>query len=645
MSATVGTAGHIDHGKTSLVRALTGVETDRLPEEKKRGITIALGFAPLTLPSGRQIGMVDVPGHERFVRTMVAGAVGIDVALLVVAADEGVMPQTREHLEVCGLLGVRRGVVALTKLDKAGPELAELAAADVEETIAGTFLEGAPIVPCSARTGEGLERLREALEATLDGPEPARGGVRFFQPIDRVLSVKGFGTVVTGTALSGGLSTGDEVEYGPGRSRETRARVRSLQAFGQEVTRVSGGQRAAIALAGVDSHEIKVGQALFTPGAAVPTRRIALRLRYLASRAKALKTGARVMLHVGTRAVEAGLTLYGTDAVEPGEESFALGRLREPVVCLPGQRFIIRGFDAPGKAGRTLGGGQILDPEPPRRRRADPAAKRVLARLCGALDSDEASAKAEALAALVSETGARGAQRGALARRLGVSQNRLEKLSSKSPESLVRLAGADVFVTSAAVDALEPAILSAVRQFHSEQALAPGVAPAEVATRVGGLPELVERALKQRIRAGDLVAAPGGLVKDAHFRPAAGTMSAKEAVRAALEAGGLEAPGATELSRTLELQEREVKTVLSALARDGDAVHLGKGLYFGRQAYEEAQRRLVGLAEEEGLMTTARVKEAFGISRKYLIPLLESFDRRGLTIRDGDGRRLRARQP
>lgn len=644
MSGIVGTAGHIDHGKTTLVARLTGVDTDRLPEERRRGITIALGFAPLTLPSGQRVGVVDVPGHERFVRTMVAGAAGIDVALMVVAADEGVMPQTREHLEICQLLGVRRGVVALTKADKAGPDLTELARADVEEVVPDTFLASAPIVACSAKTGAGIDELLAAIENALEARPARPGGSRFFLPVDRVFSVRGFGTVVTGTALSGELEVGEEIEVGPS-ARSVLGRVRSLQEFGRDATRVRAGHRAAVAVANVDAEDVRAGQVLLSAGSARPTRRLSVSLSYLSSRLKSLKTGAKVVLHVGTRATEAGLTLFEVNEVPPGESALATARLAEPIVCLPGQRFILRGFDAPGVAGRTLGGGVILDPEPVRRRRSDRSVSRVLNALAtyhrDPLNPEPAAA---AFVALTSELGPLGGDEVALARRLGTAPSRLEKLQKKVPGALERISTECRWVASEGLKQVEPWIGAALRQFHEEQPLTESMALGELVSRVGrGLsPGVIDRAARRMVRTKALEGGPSGY-RDPSFRPHQGQVDAKAAVLEALVGAGLEPPSPTEMAERLQLPPSELKAALSALAREQNVIHVGKGLYFSRQALDGAQTMLEGLIRTEGPTSTARAKSLFGISRKYLIPLLETFDRLGITMRQGEVRDLRRR--
>ena len=636
MSGIIGTAGHIDHGKTSLVRALTGVDCDRLPEEKRRGITIQLGFAELDLGDGRTAGVVDVPGHERFVRTMVAGATGIDVALFVVAADEGMMPQSREHLEICGWLGIERGVIALTKIDKAGPELTELAAEDVAEAVQGSFLEGAPVVRCSARTGEGIDALRAVLAQRLFARPEADGDGPLFMPVDRVFTVKGFGTVITGTAAAGRAETGDLLEVlpgGPGRRAE--GRVRSVESFGRSEATVRPGRRTAVALAGLDPQDVRPGNVLAPPGVLRPTRRLSVHLSCSPSRGGALKTGARLALHLGTSSLPGvGLTLLSTERLAPGQSDFATLRAPAPVVARPGQRFVLRGDDAPGRAGRTVGGGVVLDPEPPRRRRKAPA---VLARLETLLAGDRAASAT----ALLAEAGPRGLVRDALARRVGAASGDLDRLPG------VTRAG-DRLVTDAALAEVEPGILAEVERYHAAHLLEPGIRPAELEGRVGpGLPpEVVAAAVERLVAAGALARGPRGALVDPGFRTQRRATMGKSACLERLEEAGLEPPDLPALAAALERTEAETKTYLSALAREGAAVRVGP-LVFARSALDRASRLVVDALRAGGALSTADAKTLLGVSRKYLIPLLEHLDKLGVTRREGSTRRLgpRAERP
>src|SRR5512133_718077 len=377
----VGTAGHIDHGKTSLVRALTGIDTDRLREEKRRGITIELGFAHLALPDGSVAGVVDVPGHERFVRAMAAGAGGIDLVVLVIAADEGVMPQTREHLDICRLLGVPRGLVAITKADllpELGADWLPLLEQDVREVTKGTFLEGAPLVPVSSTTGEGLDRLKaELARLAAEVPErPADGPL--FLPVDRAFSMKGFGTVITGTLLSGQVGEEDEAALIPGRVGAPGLRVRSVQVHGHATPRALAGQRTAVNLPGIEPAAIRRGQALVHAGVVPQSSLLDAEVTLLAAAPKPLKHRARLLLHVGTAQVSAAVALLDRGELRPGETAFAQLRLGEPVAALPGGRCLPRALPALGRAGAPVGGGRVPSVAAPRRRRGRPETVRQL---------------------------------------------------------------------------------------------------------------------------------------------------------------------------------------------------------------------------------------------------------------------------
>ncbi|HLM47462.1 MAG TPA: selenocysteine-specific translation elongation factor, partial [Myxococcaceae bacterium] len=366
----IGTAGHIDHGKTSLVKALTGIDTDRLKEEKRRGITLELGFAHLQLDDGTLAGVVDVPGHERFVKAMAAGAGGVDLAVLVVASDEGVMPQTREHLDICRLLGVKAGVIALTKSDllaELGAEWRALVEADLASLVAGTFLEGAPVVPVSSRTGAGLPELRAALtRAAKNLPSRPSEGPAFL-PVDRAFTIKGFGTVVTGTLLSGTFAVEDAVSLLPGLPGPLR--VRGLQMHGEAAQKVTAGQRTAVNLTGVEPEAIARGMVLVKAGEVPETRMLDVELSLLPAAETALPRRRKLLLHLGTAQVEATVALLDLEKLEPGETALAQLRLSEPMAALPGQRFILRGSKVLPGRGATVAGGRVLSITPPRRRK------------------------------------------------------------------------------------------------------------------------------------------------------------------------------------------------------------------------------------------------------------------------------------
>ncbi|MEQ8280116.1 MAG: selenocysteine-specific translation elongation factor [Deltaproteobacteria bacterium] len=637
----VGTAGHIDHGKTTLIQALTGVDTDRLPEEKKRGITIVLGFAPLTLADGRRVGVIDVPGHERFVKNMVAGAGGIDVVLLVVAADEGVMPQTREHLEICQLLGVKRGVVALTKIDRAG-ELYELAIDDVKTEVEGTFLEDAPIVPCSATTGEGIDAVKAALtEAVSSVVDTDRSGPMLL-PVDRVFSMKGFGSVITGTLLRGALAVGDTVDVLPpipGHTIDKGARVRGIQVFGAAEERAFGGQRTAVNLQGVDLEQLRIGQNLVSRGAAVPTKKLTVRLTYLRSRKKKLKTGAKILLHTGTSLVEAGITLFAQDALEPGSTGYATLRLAEPIATLPGMRFIARGFEAVRSAGRTIAGGVVLDPNPARRRRKAPESIALVQALNALVEKGPKDERlVNALDGLVKERGPAGAELSDLSRRLGHSTKVCEK-AAKGTIARVQ----DRLVSGEAVDELATRIEAVCAAYHKEFPFRSGVSVAELSTRLGRtIPtSIVDHTVRQMMKSKRLAEDREGVRLPSHRAAVDLGGAAQEKVLDTLAAAGLEPPAPSALGAAASLDAAQTKELLAALTRTKKIVHAGGGLYFAASVYEDAtQKVLAHIAAEDGI-TTAQAKALLGISRKYLIPFLESLDKRGVTARIGEVRKAR----
>jgi selenocysteine-specific elongation factor len=643
--AIVGTAGHIDHGKTTLVQRLTGVDTDRLPEEKRRGITIVLGFAPLSLPDGTRVGVVDVPGHERFVKNMVAGAGGIDVALFVVAADEGVMPQTREHLEICQLLGIKRGVVALTKVDRAGKDLAELAELDVKSEVKGTFLEDAPIIGCSAVTGEGIDALLTALaEAVRSVPEKPAAEIALL-PVDRVFSMKGFGSIITGTLLTGTMSVGDTMEVlppVPGRSISEPVRVRGIQVFHEKVERAHGGERTAVNLAGVELDQLALGQVIVTPGACVPTQKIAVSLRYLESRSRPLTTGARVLFHSGTALVEAGITLIGTDELAPGALGYAHILLREPIATVPGQHFIARGFDAVESAGRTVAGGVIVDPHPGRRKRQAKETVSIMDELLALATHGPGEGRlSRALSSLVRERAAAGISIGELAKRLGLLMPSCEKAVAQT-KGVLRVD--DRVVEAAALEALALRIAEIIAAYHKEHPYKAGMAVAEVASRIGpGVPAMItERAAEQLIAAKKLVRdADGTLRSPRHSNVASTGGAARTKVLQALEAAKLEPPAIAELEALSGLKGNAFKDLLSSMVKAGDAVHAAQQLYFARAAFDDAKTRVLELLKREGSMSAAQAKELLGVSRKFLIPLLEAMDKQQITVRVGEVRKAK----
>ncbi|RME75290.1 MAG: selenocysteine-specific translation elongation factor [Planctomycetota bacterium] len=633
-SGVVGTAGHIDHGKSTLVRALTGIDPDRLPEEKARAMTIDLGFAPLELPDGRVAGVIDVPGHERFIRNMVAGASGIDLALLVVDANEGVMPQTREHLEIMELLGIERGIVALTKIDTAGEELAELAAEEIADALRGSFLEGAPVLPVSGVTGAGLEALREAIAARLGDAAPRRRTGPFRLPIQRVFSAAGFGTVVTGAAVSGEIAVGATVEIVPAG---LRARVRGLQAYGQPVDRVGAGHTGALNLADVPYRALHRGMVVCEPGAFAGRSLAEARFTLLATAPRPLRHMAEVRVHAGTAEALGRLAVLEGERVEPGASALVQLRLRSPLVLAPGDRFIVRD----PAATRTLGGGRVLAVsgrrlkpnrafalEPLRRREAaldDPLARlEDVLRAAGLQPQERAQLVlasglgAERTAALLetlrSDGVAVGVGRGGL-----VHREEFERARTRLREAL------------AALFARHPLYRSRPRLEVREQA---GLEPA-----------LFEAALEAEIEAGAIVREGQDALALAGREPRLGERDRRAQARllAIYREADVQPPTVEEAARAAGLRDVErARALLALLGHAGDLVEVAPGLWFSGEAVQRARAALVEPLAAGEPFSAAAFRDRLGTTRKWAIPLLEYFDRIGVTERRGADRVLRA---
>ncbi len=621
----LGTAGHIDHGKTSLIKALTGIDCDRLPEERERGITIELGFAPLTLPSGRRLGVVDVPGHERLVRTMVAGATGIDLVLFVVAADEGIMPQSREHLAICELLGVDHGVVALTKIDAVDAELAELARLDVEEQLAATSLAGAPVVPVSARSGAGLGELCAALEriAGEAAPRSARDGPAWL-PVDRVFTMKGFGTVVTGTLRGAAFEEGAPVEVWPERPGEPfPARIRGLQVHGEPTAKALPGSRCAINLQGVELAAVPRGSLVASPGRLAYRRRVDTELVMLGHAPK-LESGSRWTVHLGTTERSARIRTLGREALGPGERGFAELRFDVPLAVLEGERFIVRGFSRLPDAGWTVGGGRVLDAAPQ-------AGRRPLAERLADLEAMAQGAPDLALAARLRR-----------AREPGLTEAELlRQVLSLEGIAGVR-AGSDRWIDASAFDGLVDACVAAVAEHHRAQPEDPGAGLAAVETRLARrIPEEVLRAaLEAAVERGELVPGASGYCTPGHSAHAADPELARRALERLAQAGL--APEALEpLAKSLGCDAAALRPVADHLVREGRLVRVAPGLYFARGPIDGLRERVTSYLREHGEIDPPTYKTLTGQTRKFTVPLMEFFDTEKLTVRRGNLRVLR----
>jgi selenocysteine-specific elongation factor len=641
-SVILGTAGHIDHGKTALVKALTGIDTDRLKEERRRGITIELGFAHLELGQTR-FGVVDVPGHERFIKSMVAGAGGIDLVLLVVAADEGVMPQTREHLDICGLLGVRRGCVALTKTDLVDPDWLELVQEDLRQVLEPTFLADAPIVPCSATTGEGLEALREALGRAAAAVEPRdpRGLLRL--PLDRVFTLKGFGTIVTGTLVSGTVQAGEEVEVLP---TSLRAKIRGVQVHGDEVDRAVAGQRTALNLGGVDRQEVSRGEVLAHRGTLAPSPMIDALVTLLPGTRRPLPARSKVLFHIGTRQQEATCVLVGHGGrLEPGQQALAQLRFELPVVALPGDRFILRGFHKQENYGTTVGGGTVLRVLTRRIRPRHSGSVDLLARVMRAHQEEDVE---ERVSLELEGAGAAGLTRAELQQRLPYVPARQERVLQQllSRRRAIRFdneTGATIHAEH--FDHLARRVLEIVARHHRDQPLVAGIGREELRSRLGGSasPRLFGRLLSEIEGRGELAVEreicrlAGHTVQTAatEIRPLA------DRILSAYAAAGLGPPREATLPAELGAAAADVAAAIKLLVDEHALVKVAD-LYFARPALEALRGRLVEFLEEHGQISAPQFKELVGQSRKFVIPLAEYFDAQKVTLRVGDFRKLRA---
>ena len=624
----VGTSGHIDHGKTSLVRALTGTDTDRWEEEKRRGITIDLGFASLEIEPGLRLGFIDVPGHERFVKNMLAGVGGIDVVLLVIAADESVMPQTREHFEICRLLGIRHGIVVLTKADLVDEEILDLVRLEVEEYLEGSFLEAAPLIAASSVTGTGLDELRSALGAAARAVERRSGDGLLRLPVDRIFSMKGFGTVVTGTLASGRLGIEDQVEILPGGQQ---ARVRSIEVHGASVPEAMAGQRTAVNLGGTPKSALDRGMCLVSPSRLSATKQLDARVELLPS-AKPLKHGAPVHVHLATSETVGRAYILGAQgrqaALAPGSEGFVQLRLDNPLVAVSGDPFILRQFSPL----TTIAGGTVLLPNAPRHRSKDDW--RPL------------------LEALQQGQPARILQMLCESRPYGISGGELTAMSGRKESEWLAAAGAvdSVLVlrpqplwlcSESMLESAGEKLEGALARFHRENPLLAG-APVE-AIRSGEFPDapgFFADCLLDRLASRGTVVMDGELVRSSghRIRMQADEREARDRLVSAFAETGLRVPALKDFLPTLSIDSARAQRILAALLREGVLVRVSHELVFHSDAIGALRARLATMRGQR--IQVGEFKALADVSRKYAIPLLEHFDRQKITLRDGDARRI-----
>ena len=617
-SIVVGTAGHIDHGKSSLVLALTGTDPDRLKEEKARGITIDLGFAHLER-DGCHMAFVDVPGHERFVRNMLAGAGGIDAVMLVIAADESVMPQTREHFAICSLLQVKMGVVVLTKADLVDDETLDLCRLEARELVAGSFLEGAPVVAVSSRTGAGLEALLGELQLVC-ARVPARsreGAVRL--PIDRAFSMKGFGTVVTGTLVSGAMRPDDALALLP---PGTSVKVRGLQVHGRAATEAAAGQRTAANLGGIDVADIARGQVLCTPGAFEPTRRADVRIEMLAD-AKPLKHGTRIRFHQGTT------ELLGRVALS-GDAGYARIRFEKSAVVTRGDRFILRAYSPPV----TIGGGTVLDPFPPRGAIRSAAGRSRFERL------DAAARVEDAVMAFVTEKGIGGLPVSMLVSRAGVAAAAATRVVRALVDAGRVTEVGDLLVSRQVFDDRASALLAAVKAHHAAQPLAQGLPREEAREKLFGAaaPVVFDAVVTSLATAGRLIARETLAMPGHQLSLSPEETRARDLLGAAMRDGGLTPPDPGGVAAAAKIDAATADRMLKLLVREKTLVRIGE-LWFHADALAKLKADVAALkAGGSSTLDVSLFKERYGVSRKFAIPLLEYLDRERVTRRVGDAR-------
>jgi selenocysteine-specific elongation factor len=628
----LGTAGHIDHGKTSLVKALTGVDTDRLKEEKERGITIDLGFAALNLSDDIQLGIVDVPGHERFVKNMLAGVGGIDLVMLVIAADEGVMPQTREHLAICELLRVREGLVALTKIDMVEPDWLDLVREDTAEFLHGTFLAGKPIVPVSSRTGAGLPDLLEALRVACEHltPKLHTGPARL--PIDRVFTMRGFGAVVTGTLFSGSLHLEGRVDILP---RGLTARVRGLQVHNQAVTAAVAGQRTAVNLQGIDKAEILRGDVLVTPGRFATTYMLDVTLALLQDTPRPLKHRAQVRFHVGTSEIMGRVILLDRDEVQPGTEVFAQLRLEEPTVVAPQDRYVLRSYSPV----LTIGGGTILDSLPAKHKRHRP---QVLEQLTILRDGTTA----EALTVHLYH-----AEYAGLKWSDFLLRSPLDETALRAIVDTLRHQGIGVTIDDNPPWLLHCEQYAQVRtqvvqwleDFHRQYPLRPAMFTEELRSKFPGMEEKVFALLMHDLSAAEVLEVSRDKVK--LTRHTVTLAPERQAIVDALEhtfhQAQYQPPSVEEALAAHKLPLHDNRELLQVLVDQQKLVRLKGEIFYHTEVLTDIEQQLCAYIERTGAITAAEFRDLLNISRKYAIPLLEHFDNQRLTVRLGDKRVLR----
>jgi len=629
----LGTAGHIDHGKTALIKAVTGTDTDRLKEEKLRGITIELGFASLSLPSGQHLGVVDVPGHEKFVKNMVAGASGIDIVAMVIAADEGVMPQTREHLEICSLLGIQHGLVVLTKIDMVDEEWLDLVKEDVGEFVRETFLEGQPIACVSSTTGQGIPDFLETLD-DLVAKVPERSTTSLFRlPVDRVFTIKGFGTVITGSLISGKIRTGDTIMVYPSK---ITSKIRGIQVHNDSVDEGRAGMRTAINFQGLDKASVNRGDVLARPETLKPSFMVDGHLTFLKSNAKPIKNRTRVRFHAGTSEILGNLIILDKEEMLPGETLNIQLRLDSPVSLVKDDRFVIRSYSPI----RTIGGGHILNPIPIKHKRFQPE---VTAGLAGLVEDTPENI----ISYHVKESKTRGLSFSDLKLMTNLSEKALNQIIQEllSNKRLILTDRENqIYIHQSTFEKIQNDIREYLSDFHDTNPLKPGMSKEELKSKFPQIKgsRIFNQTLDRMVK-DNQVRLTEDVVRLSRHKVSLGTDQAKvrETIIKAYREGGLTPPYFREITKTLDTEPEKARDVLMLLVEQGMIVKTKEDLYFYQEAINDLQNRLVDFIEAHGEISTPQFKDLIGASRKYVIPLMEYFDIQNVTIRIGDMRKLR----
>ncbi|MBI5205695.1 MAG: selenocysteine-specific translation elongation factor [Nitrospirae bacterium] len=617
----LGTAGHIDHGKSALVKALTGIDPDRLKEEKERGITIDLGFADLVYPDGLTVGIVDVPGHERLVRNMLAGAGGIDIVLFVIAADEGIMPQSREHLAICNLLKIKSGLIVITKTDLVEEDWVKLVSDEVRGFVKDTFLENAEIIPVSSKTGENIDTLKEKIKEVALKIQPKLTNGLFRLPVDRVFTLKGFGTVVTGTAISGSVSVDDAVDILPSA---ISSKVRGLHSHGKAIKAAYAGQRVAINLTGVEKDSLKRGDVVVMPGRFSPTKTIDAKIELLKD-APLLKNKSLVHFHSGTAEVVARIILYNRDELKQGESCFCQLRLQEPVISMSGDRYIIRRFSPV----ETIGGGEILDAYPSRRKKSEGL---------GDLEVFEKGALDEKIAMKIKKAGIHGMPVSLIEGWINADIPAIKDAIRSLKEKTIVVRFEDILIHDSAVNSIKEGINKILIPFHKQNPLQSGMPKEEIRAQL----KVEQKIFNSLIGSMKDVVSDKDLLRSASFKATLSEVDKgiETKIITMLDQAGFQPPLKEELLTALKMQPKQFDDMLNLMTKQGKLVRINETIYITKIVYDKMLAMLKDFYNKKKEMTVAEFRDVLGTSRKYALPFLEYLDTRRITMRVGDVRKL-----